>query len=139
MFMSGQLEAQPLRRCFSTLGCADLPLLEISELAGEFTIPGIELRGIERRLDLPEYCAAQGLTPSRLGEICRQHNTQPVVAGSSVKLASTSEKDRAELLAFCAWADSWGIPYVRVFGGGSWDQPLTEAESLHAAELVNWW
>jgi sugar phosphate isomerase/epimerase len=137
--MSDRPEAHQLRRCFSTLGCADLALPEISELAGEFRIPGIELRGIGRRMDLPEYCAAQGLTPSRMGEICRRHQTRPVVAGSSVKLASASEKDRAELLAFGAWADAWEIPYVRVFGGGSWEQPLSEAEWLCAAELVNWW
>src|SRR5262245_28305703 len=103
MFMTGPAEARPLRRCFSTLGCADLGLPEICELAGEFRIPGLELRGIARRMDMPEYCAAQDLMPSRASEICSRYHTRPVVAGSSVKITSASAEDRAGLLAFCAW------------------------------------
>src|ERR1041385_1961500 len=132
-------DSRPLRRCFSTLGCAHLRFSEISELAAAFRIPGIELRGIGRSMDMPAYCAARGLTPVRQREICRQHRTQPVVAGSSLKLVSATERDREELLAFCAWADAWEIPYVRVFGGGIWGQPLTEAAWQNAAELINWW
>src|SRR5262245_25249103 len=139
MFMTAQPERQQLRRCFSTLGCADLALPEICELAREFSIPGIELRGIGHRMDMPEYCAAQGLSPSRLREICRKHDTRPAVAGSSLKLISATERDRADLLALSCWADDWGIPYVRVFGGGTWGQPLTDMHYARAAELVNWW
>src|SRR5262245_4070249 len=139
MFMSAQPEPQQLRRCFSTLGCADLELPEICELAGEFRIPGIELRGIGQRMDMPEYCAAQGLIPPRLREICRHYDTRPTVAGSSLKLTCASEKDRADLLALSAWAEDWGIPYVRVFGGGTWGQSLTDADYGRAADLVNWW
>src|ERR1051326_8972188 len=137
--MTGQPEPQQLRWCFSTLGCADFTLAEICELAGDFCIPGIELRGIGHRMDMPEYCAEEGLIPSRLRDICRPYQTQPVVAGSSLKLVGASEKDRADLLAFCAWAEDWGIPYVRVFGGGTWGRPLAETDFLRAAELVNWW
>src|SRR5262245_5869644 len=107
-FMIGQPEAQPFHRCFSTLGCADLQFSEISELAGAFRLPGIELRGIGRHMDMPAHSAERRLTPSRVREICSRNNTRPVVAGSSVKLVSASEKDRAEFRRFCAWADAWG-------------------------------
>src|SRR6185503_10909958 len=137
--MTARPETPQLHRCFSTLGCSDLKLPEICELAREFRIPGIELRGVGQRMDMPEYFAAQGLIPSRLREICRQYHTRPTVAGSSIKLVSASEPDRADLLALCAWSEDWGIPYVRVFGGGTWGQPLTDADYLRAAELVNWW
>src|SRR5262245_48687077 len=139
MFMTGQPKMQPLHRCFSTLGCADLELPEICALAGEFRIPGIELRGIGQSMDMPEYCAAQGLRASRLREVCRQYHTRPTVAGSSLKLTSASEADRAQLLALSAWADEWGIPYVRVFGGGAWGRSLTDSDYAQAAEVVKWW
>jgi sugar phosphate isomerase/epimerase len=61
------------------------------------------------------------------------------VAGSSCKLTHATEKDRAELLTLCAWADAAGIPYVRVFGGGTWGQPLSEADYDSAAGFVNQW
>jgi len=61
------------------------------------------------------------------------------VAGSSFKLVGNDEKSRAELLAFCHWADSWGARYVRAFGGGTWGQPLTDADYSQAAETVVWW
>src|SRR6266487_320031 len=111
MFMSAQPEMPPLRRCFSTLGCADLEFHEICALAGEFRIPGIELRGLGHRMNMPEYCAERGLLPSRLRDICRRFHTSPTVAGSSFKLTCAAESDRAELLALCAWAEDWGIPY----------------------------
>lgn len=133
------LEAGHWRRGFSTLGCADLSFSEICELAGEFRIPGIELRGMGGRMDMPEYCAAQGLTPARMQQDCQRHQTQLIVAGSAIKLTNASEKERAELLAFCAWADALRIPYVRVFGGGTWGQPLTDVDYSHAVELINWW
>src|ERR1043166_963780 len=137
--MSDRPDAQPLRRCFSTLGCAELRLPEISELAGAFRIPCLELRGMDGRMDMPEYCAARGLTPSRVGEILQRHRTRPVVAGSSLKLSSASEQDRAGLLVFGAWAESSGIPYVRVFGGGSPGRPLDEDEWRCAVETIRWW
>jgi sugar phosphate isomerase/epimerase len=137
--MTARLEAGRLHWCFSTLGCADLPFSRICELAGEFGIPGIELRGIGGRMDMPEYCAEQGLKPARMLEICGRHATRLAVAGSSLKLTSASEKERAELLALCAWAEALQIPYVRVFGGGTWGQPLTDADYAHAVDLLDWW
>lgn len=88
---------------------------------------------------MPQYCLEQGLEPAVMQEICGQHPPRLVVAGSSVKLTSASEKDRGELLALCAWAEALQIPYVRVFGGGTWGKPLTDADYARAVELVNWW
>src|SRR5262245_18297830 len=139
MFMIAPPETAPLRRCFSTLGCADLEFPEICALASEFRIPGVELRGIGQRMDMPEYCATQGLSSAWLRDTCRKYHTRPTLAGSSLKLICASERDRAELLAFSTWANDWGIPYVRVFGGGTWGQALTDTDYARAAEVVNWW
>lgn len=137
--MTDPLESRLFRRCFSTLGCVELSFPEIFSLAGAFHIPGIELRGISGRMDMPRYCAESGLTPERIQSICRQHQTRLIVAGSSVKLVGATENDREELLSFGEWAEQLGIPYVRVFGGGTWGKPLTDEQYLHSVELVNWW
>ena len=137
--MTVPLEPRALRRCFSTLGCADLSFPEICQLAGEFHIPALELRGIGGRMDMPQYCAEQNLTPAQLQTLARQSQTRVLVVGSSVKLTSADEKDRTELLTLGAWAEGLHAPYVRVFGGGTWGQPLTDAEYAHAVKLVQWW
>lgn len=112
---------------------------EICQLAADFHVPGIELRGIGGRMDMPAYCAEQTLTPVRIKKLCSQSHTQLLVAGSSAKLTDASEKDRAELLSLSAWADSLQIPYVRVFGGGVWGKPLADADFARAVEFVQWW
>jgi sugar phosphate isomerase/epimerase len=117
----------------------DLSLPEICALAQEFQVAGIELRGIAGRMDMPEYCAEHGFTPERVGEISRGNQTQLVLAGSSVKLCSATEKDRAELLTFGKWAESLGMRYVRVFGGGTWGQAVAEADYAHGVETLKWW
>lgn len=137
--MTAPLEPRGLRYCFSTLGCADLSFPEICRLAKDFSIPTLELRGIGGRMDMPQYCAEQGLTPAHLNKLCQQNSTRVLVVGSSVKLTSAADKDRAELLAFGEWAEAMQAPYVRVFGGGTWGKPLTDAEFTHAVETVNWW
>src|SRR5262245_48469056 len=137
--MTVQPDSRPLRRCFSTLGCAHLELAQVCELAGEFGIPAIELRGLGHRMNLPEYCDERGLRPSQFRAICRKSQIQPIVAGSSIKLTSAEAGDREELLALCAWAERLGVPYVRVFGGGKWGQTLMESDYARAAEIVSWW
>ncbi len=135
--MTAPLEER--QRCFSTLGCVELDFQQICNLAAEFQIPGIELRGISGRMDMPQLCAEQGLTPARVHEICQANHTHLVVAGSSIKLTNASKTEFTDLLVFSAWADSLGIPWIRVFGGGTWGQPLTDADYTHALELIHAW
>ena len=137
--MTARLEPGGLRRCFSTLGCVELSFPGICELAAEFEIPGIELRGISGRMDMPQCCAEQGLSPEKIQEVCQRCRTQLLVAGSSLKLTGASEKERNELVEICGWADALRIPYVRVFGGGTWGKPLTDADYTRAREFVAWW
>jgi len=117
----------------------DLQLEEICRLAGEFGIPGIELRGVGGRMDMPQYFAEQQWTPDRVRELCRTCNTELVVAGSSAKLVRGSDADRRELLEFGTWADALGIPFIRIFGGGTWGKPLETADFERAAKLMAWW
>ncbi len=124
---------------FSTLGCAELSLPEICKLLREFKLRELEIRALEGRLDLPQWAAETGWSALRATALLAQYKIQFRVAGSSFKLVGNDEKSRAEMLAFCQWADSWGTPYVRAFGGGTWGQALTEEDYDQAARTVAWW
>jgi len=124
---------------FSTLGCPELSLPQICQLLREFNLPGLELRCVDGRMDLPRWAAEKGWTRRRATMLLAKHQIQFCVAGSSFKLVGNDEKSRTELLDFCWWAESWGVRYVRAFGGGTWGQPLSEADYSQASETVEWW
>jgi len=132
-------DAKRFEWCFSTMGCPDLSLPEACALAAQFQIPRLELRSLSGTTDLPKLFAAQGWSPQAAREICGKHGVRFAVAGSSFKLVGATENDRAELARFCAWADTLEIPYVRVFGGGTWGTPPGEAGLHAAAGNVEWW
>jgi sugar phosphate isomerase/epimerase len=123
---------------FSTLGCADLSLPQVCELLQEFSFHDLEIRAIDGRLDLPAWAADNGWTPQRAAALLMEYQIRFCVAGSSFKLVGNDEKSRAEFLSFCHWANLWRARYVRVFGGGTWGQALTEADYSQAAEAVAW-
>ncbi len=128
-----------LRWGFSTLGCAELSLPEVCQLAAQFEFPEFEVRALQGRVDLPQYALDHGLVPPRVGSLFKDHQVRMIVGSSDFKLIEGDDFKRAELSRFCAWADAWRAPYVRVFGGGTWGTPPTEAELKTAAENIAWW
>jgi sugar phosphate isomerase/epimerase len=137
--MTALLNGDDLAWGFSTLGCPRLSLSQICGLLSEFGLHHLEIRTVDGRLDLPQWAVDAGWTPVRAAALLVQHDIQFRVAGSSFKLVGNDEKSRAELRAFCGWADSWGARYVRVFGGGEWGRALTDADYDQAARTVAWW
>lgn len=134
------MTVQPdLRWCFSTMGCPETSLAEACSLAGEYLIPAIELRSLNNTIDLPKLFAETGWTPDVVRGICKQNNVQLAAAGSSFKLISPDPTEREALAKFCDWADALGIPYVRTFGGGKWETPLTSEDFRQAARNLKWW
>ena len=124
---------------FSTLGCPELSLPEVCALSAEFNLPFLELRALSNRTDLPRLAAEQKWTPDHVRTLLGQHGCELVVAGSSFKLVGNDPGSRSEFLEYCAWADSWNFPWVRIFGGGTWAQPLSETDFDHVVETINWW
>src|SRR5437016_2456067 len=118
---------------FSSLGCPELSLPDVCALAADFQIPALELRSLCNRTDLPACTAEPGFDPAKAATLLRRHSLQIVVAASSFKLVGNDETSRADFLRFCDWADSWNVPYVRVFGGGSWvsHAPPSNAPTPH--------
>ena len=127
------------RWCFSTLGCAEMSLPQVCDIAAEFDIRALELRSLWGRVDLPACVSENGFLPETAASLLTMESQAIVVAGSSFKLVGHDAAARAELLNFSQWADSWQIPYVRVFGGGTWGKPLTDSDYQHAADAVTWW
>ncbi|HEX3797782.1 MAG TPA: TIM barrel protein [Verrucomicrobiae bacterium] len=132
-------EGGDLRWGFSTLGCPELSLPQVARLAAEFGVSEIEVRALERRTDFPRYAEEEKLSPEAANRLLKTFRGRIVVAGSDFKLIGASKLDRAMFLSFCDWAEKWNIPYVRVFGGGTFGKPLIEADYAEAAGNVNWW
>ena len=105
---------------FSTLGCPQWSWSKILDFAAAHGYAAVELRGIQKELDLtkvPELTgehvseakrqlAARGLVVSCLGASAHMHEMDPV------KHAAQLDEARR----FIDLADALGAPYVRVFG-----------------------
>jgi sugar phosphate isomerase/epimerase len=124
---------------FSTLGCPDSTLPQIGALLAEFDLHELEIRAVEKRIDLPQWSQESGWSVDRASQLFAQHAIHFRVAGSSFKLVGNDERSRLEMLAFTQWAESWGARYVRAFGAGNWGQPLTENDYSNAVQGVQWW
>ena len=123
--------------CFSTMGCTELTLPQVLDLADQFSIDCIELRSLENRIDLPTYLAEQpgGLPAAR--QSLTRHPAR--VLGTSFKLVGDTEAGRTTLLSFAQLAEQIGTPYLRIFGGGTWGTALSEENYGQAVEVLNWW
>ena len=137
--MIDPVSAHGLSWGISTLGCAELSLPQICELLSDFNLRELEVRAVDGRIDLPQWAADTSWPPQRATALLAKHQIQFRVAGSSFKLVGNDGKSRTDMVAFCQWADSCGARYVRAFGGGTWGQPLTEADYDQAAQTVAWW
>ena len=105
---------------FSTLGCPAWDWVPILDFAMKHGFASIELRGIQKAMDLterPEFSpgriqqskkelADRGLRVSCLGASARMHETEPDVLKAQM----------AEARRFVDLAAALGAPYVRVFG-----------------------
>lgn len=106
---------------FSTLGCPDWSWQKILDFASQNGFAAIELRGLERNLDLPSH-------PIFAAD--RIEQTKHEIAASKLKIACVSSsaqmyvedaakraKELADARRFIDLAQTLGAPCVRVFGG----------------------
>ena len=107
-----------LKLSFSTLGCPDWPFDKIVNFATQNNYSGIEVRGIQRQMDLTkckeftENIAAtqrlmkdKGLRFVNLGSSAEMHHSEP----------AERQKHLDEAKRFIDLADKVDCPYVRVF------------------------
>jgi sugar phosphate isomerase/epimerase len=124
------------QRAFSTLGCADLSLVEVFDLARRHRITAIELRALGGSLDLPAVFAASHETPENLARTLRGEPVQVVAVDTSLRLTDGTAEDRAAFLQFVPWAEALGVCWLRVFDGGS---SADSSEIAAMTDALEWW
>jgi sugar phosphate isomerase/epimerase len=125
--------------CFSSLGCPDLSLEEVTVLAARYGIDCLELRSLEGRMDLPRYFASR---PEGWAEAARFLGEQGIpvrVLGTSLKLSENGNEERLEFVEFARLAEALQVPYLRVFGGGKWPVPPDAEAWSRAVDTCHWW
>ncbi|MDI9583857.1 MAG: sugar phosphate isomerase/epimerase family protein [Acidobacteriota bacterium] len=118
-----------MKPCFSTLGCPGWSVERVLQAIGEWGYEGIELRGLENEMHLPDspHLAPGSTFLTRLAE----SGCDLVVLGSSASFARTDAAEK-ECEAYVRLAAATGAPIVRVFGGGLPE----DASRQHAVELL---
>ncbi|HVW63046.1 MAG TPA: sugar phosphate isomerase/epimerase family protein [Puia sp.] len=105
---------------FSTLGCPDWTFPAIMDFAVKNGYTGIEVRGIQRQMDLtkcPEFSTPANITTTL--QQMKDHGLKFVDLGSSAELhhadPATRQKQMDEAHRFIDLAQQLHCPYVRVF------------------------
>jgi sugar phosphate isomerase/epimerase len=124
---------------FTTLGCVDFGLEEAAALARRFGIHHLEIRGLGEEMHGPTYFndVLGGADEGR--RILHRFGQRITSLDTSFKLAANGADDRRELVEYATLAEALDVPYLRVFGGGSMAEPLTEDLLERAAEHLAWW
>ncbi len=122
-------------RCISSLGCPDATLPQALDLAAAHGLEALELRSLGGRIDLPRYFTEQHGSPRQLASFVSRHPVRIASMDTSLRLFSNSGGDRDAFLEFVPWAEALGVPWLRVFDGGS----DAVAEMAAACETWRWW
>jgi len=123
-----------MKIAFTTLGCPDWSLNQISETARRLAYDGVELRFIAGNMDLlgaPELTVHRAQTLSAM----RDAHLEICCLDSSVRFDDPSASTRAEQLQIgrqtIDLAQALGVPFVRIFGDS-----FAKAES--PAQVMDW-
>jgi sugar phosphate isomerase/epimerase len=105
---------------FSTLGCPDWTFQQIADFAVQHDYKGIEVRGIQRQMDLPkcnEFSSPQNIEATL--KLMKEKGLQFVDLGASAAMHFAEGADREKNLDegrhFIDLAQQINCPYIRVF------------------------
>ena len=105
---------------FSTLGCPDWTFQTILNFAVENGYDGVEIRGIQRQLDLskcPEFSSKENILATR--KLIKEKKLRIVDLGSSAAMHHADAVERKKNLdgakSFIQLAQQLNCPYIRVF------------------------
>ena len=122
-----------MKLCISTLGCHDLGLKEILEIAEKYDVSAVEVRGMEGKMSNDEIECFDEMHAEKTKAEFRQANVKPLILGTSCKfhdsekLSSMLEKSYQEVNA----AKRVGFQAIRVFGN-----LLTESKHQCIAQVA---
>lgn len=126
-----------MKRCFSTLGCAEMELDEVIAMALRHQIDVIELRALGGSVDLPAYFKQLFGSPEKFADHIAATGVRITALDTSLSLnGSTDEEWERDTEAFLPWAEALGGVDLRVFDGGTSHDTAAIATM---AERVNWW
>jgi len=129
----------PLNWCFSTLGCPELSFESAADLAAEYDFGSIEIRALERRLDLPEYLKASYGSPDMFGKAIQAAPIDVRCLNSSLRLTSDADAHRESFMEYARWADGAGIPALRAFDGGEECDRIDGTTLEKIVRNLEWW
>jgi sugar phosphate isomerase/epimerase len=119
---------------FSTLGCPNWDLNQVTKNAKNYGFDGVEIRGIKDQLDvskLPEFTKRARETREKFDD----KDIEIICLSSSIRIAEPDQskqlKHLDELKRYVELCFNFGTPFIRIFGGEvediSWDQAIDEA------------
>ena len=121
--------------CFSSLGCTELSVDDLCQLAMRHQVPFVEIRSLDYTVDYPLRLATEAGLVANARTALETHGVRLALLGSSFSLTRSGPADIDGLLQVCQAADALNAPYVRVFGGGQDGSKLTDSEIAGAAQL----
>ena len=114
------LRKEKMKLSFSTLGCPDWPFEKIVAFAAENDYRGIEIRGIQKQMDLTkckEFSTTQNIASTM--KLMNDKNLRFVDLGSSAEMHHSDAVERKsnldEARRFIDLAQQLSCPYIRVF------------------------
>ncbi len=135
---SKRFSSDRLQWCFSSLGCPELDLNGILDLARAFEIQAIELRAISGSLDLVDHLRRYKAQTPRQYQQLRDSGIIRML-DTSFPLACPQEEDYARLVELAGIADELNIPYCRVFGGFEYAPTPSASTIRDCARTMNEW
>ena len=131
----GLVRYNTLRWGLSTLGCPEYGLAAAVELADRCGIEFLEIRTLNNTVDCQKtlYFPENEPVMRRLAAAGRCR-----VLDSSFGLTVNKPGARETLLEIARTADDFGIPYIRIFGGGNFGEALDDERVRQAAENLAW-
>ncbi len=121
---------------FSSLGCAELELPEVLDLAIRHRLPAVELRTLGGQIDLPAYFAKHFDRPQTLRDYVTSTHVRVVALDASCRLMADDQEGEDELLALAPWAEALGGVPIRVFDGG---ETLDDEHIAKGLARLQWW
>lgn len=116
-----------------------MTLPEMCALARRFSIPRLELRVIEDRLDLPAFLEERYGSPEAVRRLLAEEGMAIAAFDSSASLIGCKSAAREELIAYAEWSEALGVPAIRVFDGGETRRELPPAHLREAVDFLRWW
>ncbi len=127
------------RLAFSTLGCPELTISEVIELAVHHGFGGIELRCLSGTVLRPDNFAELLPDVAAVGDHLLTTQRRIVGIGTSVRLLEPKSGDIETLLAFGHLADALACPHLRVFDGGEAGRPISPDDLARGRDFFDAW